>query len=234
MTVIVSCFGKAGWCGWFAQTSAARINEPYSTNGSIHISYAHSRHALEADPPVDSFYTRQLTHPVLVTVYHMLECYDMDILSYSGLNDQFGADYSDPSLGESEDQNWCLFSIEVRNTYGLPFDVTFERIDRGESWVASQGPAFAFVEFPLDNIVASTCRTVPPGSTCRCVINPIFLGNSRSGMVTKGNFFAAEAAVDGRTNVKTSTVVIRTSICRRQVQVVIRRHQIPKRIILVS
>lgn len=133
MTVVVSCFGKAG-----------------CTNGSIHISYAHSRHALEADPPVDSFYTRQLTYPVLVTVYHMLECYDMDILSYSGLNDQFGTDYPDPSLGESEDQNWCLFSIEVRNTYGLPFDVTFERIDRG-------------------NMVASTCRTVPPGSTCRVI-----------------------------------------------------------------
>ena len=91
----------------------------------------------------------------------------MDILSYSGLNDRFGVGC--PSNGESEDQGWCLFSIEVRNTYGLPFEVAFERIDEGEEWTASPSPGC--VESPPDNVVASTCRTVPPGSTCRCVIN---------------------------------------------------------------
>lgn len=30
------------------------------------------------------FFTRQLSYPVLVTVYHMLECQAMDILSYTG------------------------------------------------------------------------------------------------------------------------------------------------------
>ena len=109
-----------------------RIDKPYSTNGSIHISYARSRQALEADPPVGNFYTRQLTYPVLVTVYHMLECYDMDILSYSGLNDRVGVGRGNPPLRESEDDDWCLFSIEVRNTYGLPFEVTFERMDKGQ------------------------------------------------------------------------------------------------------
>lgn len=54
----------------------------------------------------------------------------MDILSYSGLNDRSGVGC--PSNGESEDQEWCLFSIEVRNTYGLPFEVSFERTDEGE------------------------------------------------------------------------------------------------------
>lgn len=73
-----------------------------------------------------------MTYPVLVTVYHMLECYDMDILSYSGLNDRVGVGRPDPSPEDSEDYNWCLFSIEVRNTYGLPFEVTFERMDQGQ------------------------------------------------------------------------------------------------------
>ena len=26
---------------------------------------------------------------------------------------------------------WCIFSIEVRNTYGVPFEVTFERDQPG-------------------------------------------------------------------------------------------------------
>ncbi|KAF9652866.1 hypothetical protein BDM02DRAFT_3153426 [Thelephora ganbajun] len=141
MTVTVSCFGKAG-----------------CTNGSIHISYAYSRQALGTDPPADNFYTRQLTYPVLVTVYHMLECYDMDILSHSGLNDRVGVGLPDASLEESEGYNWCLFSIEVRNTYGLPFEVTFERMDKG---CAKSLP---------DSVVASTCRTVPPGSTSRIIL----------------------------------------------------------------
>lgn len=182
-----------------------------------------------ADPAVNTFYTRQLTYPVLVTVYHMLECYDMDILSYSGLNDRFGVGY--PSAGENEDQEWFLFSIEVRNTYGLPFEVTFERIDEGEEWTASSSPGR--VESLPDNVVASTCRTVPPGSTCRCVINPSFLGNSGSRMVPKDNFTAAEVTVDGRTNVPANTVVVRASVCCGQVQVVIRRHQTPKGTVLV-
>jgi hypothetical protein len=133
MTVTVNSFGKAGWCGLPTQTFTNLCAEKsYSTNGSIHIAYAHSRHALEAYPPVDDFYTRQLTYPVLVTVYHMLECYDMDILSYSGIDDEFGAGCFGTALGENEDQRWCLFSIEVRNTYGLPFEVIFERVSEGE------------------------------------------------------------------------------------------------------
>lgn len=99
----------------------------------------------------------------------MLECYDMDILSYSGLNDRVGVGRSNPSLGENGDHNWCLFLIEVRNTYGLPFEVTFERMDKGQGQAVSSGPGR--VKSLLDNIVASACCTVPPGSTSRCVIN---------------------------------------------------------------
>lgn len=34
-------------------------------------------------------------------------------------------------LSENGENGWCLFSVEVRNTYGLPFDVSFERIQEG-------------------------------------------------------------------------------------------------------
>ena len=64
----------------------------------------------------------------------MLECYDMDILSYSGPNayGRVGMGCPESALGESEDYDWCLFSIEVRNAYGLPFEVTFERMEKGQ------------------------------------------------------------------------------------------------------
>lgn len=93
----------------------------------------------------------------------------MDILSYSGLGDRVGVDCPDLSLSESEDDHWCLFSIEVRNTYGLPFDVAFERVDEGQGRIPSSGPGR--VKSSSGNVVTSTCQTVPPGSTSRCVIN---------------------------------------------------------------
>jgi trafficking protein particle complex subunit 9 len=80
------------------------------------------------------FYARQVSCPILVTVYHMLECYDMNIMPYPDFDRRAGSRQD----GESQDENlesgkgWCLFSIEVRNTYGLPFEVTFERTDKGE------------------------------------------------------------------------------------------------------
>lgn len=50
------------------------------------------------------------------------------------------------------EKGWCLFSIEVRNAYGLPFDVSFERCQEG-----------------VQGMTVST--TVPPGSTSRYVHN---------------------------------------------------------------
>lgn len=95
------------------------------------MTYAHTRSTLEANPPTEVFHTRQLSCPVLVTVYHMLECYDMNIISCADLHGRTGTSEDDGSFAEDEgdesDGGWCLFSIEVRNTYGLPFEVTFER-----------------------------------------------------------------------------------------------------------
>ena len=121
-----------------------------STNGSIHVSYAGN--AKLDDPEV--FYVRQISYPLMVTVYHMLECSGMDILqlpsyststrraSYNGKHDRLNA------LNFEENTGWCLFSIEVRNTYGSPFDVTLVRTQDGKS-------------------TASSTTTIPPGSVSR-------------------------------------------------------------------
>lgn len=111
-----------------------------STDGTIHVSYSYvNRPHLTLDNPSDVFHTRQLSYPLMVTVYHMLECHDMDILPFSSFETSEMPDF----VGDPENQaqrscldvggevGWCLFSIEVRNTYGLPFEVTFERVQEG-------------------------------------------------------------------------------------------------------
>lgn len=35
-------------------------------------------------------------------------------------------------FGVENTADWCLFSVDVRNTYGSPFEVTFERQEPGE------------------------------------------------------------------------------------------------------
>ena len=104
-----------------------------STHGTIHISYAHLAHQT---PAPEVFYLRQVSYPLTVTVYHMLECCNMEILpfpSYAGpvrktCHPREGVT---KELVVDQSSGWCLFSIEVRNTYGLPFDVKFERIRDG-------------------------------------------------------------------------------------------------------
>src|SRR5258707_942597 len=106
----------------------------YSTNGTINISYAYSK-----DPKLegsDVFYIRQISYPLMVTVYHMLECSGMDLLpfpSYPQLRKDENEKFR--HLGISEDFGWCLFSIEVRNSYGIPFDVTLLRTQDGVACV---------------------------------------------------------------------------------------------------
>ncbi|KAH9946027.1 TRAPP II complex [Epithele typhae] len=144
--VAVNCFGKVG-----------------CTNGAIHVSYAYVDRAQDNPKELaDVFQTRQLSYPVLVTVYHMLECHAMDILSYSGATTTLSPGVKDDEeltdarirksiLHVGDIADWCIFSIEVRNTYGLPFEVTFERHQEG-------------VE------AASITTLVPPGSTSRIVL----------------------------------------------------------------
>lgn len=109
-----------------------------STDGAIHVAYSYVHRPVgNAEAPPDVFHTRQLTYPVLVTVYHMLECHGMDILPYDSIGnyDVMDNDAHTRSslLSIGKEAGWCLFSVEVRNTYGLPFEVTFERDQEGTS-----------------------------------------------------------------------------------------------------
>lgn len=101
-----------------------------STNGTVHFSYAHLKDTESTASQV--FFTRQLSYPVMVTVYQMLECHGMDILPFPSY--PLGSDNSvvtKQHLDVDDESSWCLFSIDVRNTYGLPFDVTLERTVEG-------------------------------------------------------------------------------------------------------
>lgn len=70
----------------------------------------------------------------------MLECQNLDILPYSAdaafiqgnseHGNVYGTVYRDFLQVEDPD-DWCIFSVEVRNTYGIPFEVTFERRQAG-------------------------------------------------------------------------------------------------------
>ncbi|KAI5122948.1 hypothetical protein M0805_006829 [Coniferiporia weirii] len=133
-TISVKCFGRAG-----------------CTDGTIQLSYsyAHRRQeSLQAPPSV--FYARQLLFPVLVTVYQMLECSGMNILPIST-----GRAYDDPAESEGrralleglDDLEWCVLTLDVQNTYGLPFEVTLSH-----------------------NLEVSTSRVVPPGSTYKFLL----------------------------------------------------------------
>lgn len=66
-----------------------------------------------------------------VTVYPMLECHEMDLMPLDALSD-----INDDVLRRDDDlHEWCLFSIEVRNTYGLPFEVAFDRTQQGKDYI---------------------------------------------------------------------------------------------------
>jgi len=97
---------------------------------------------------------RQVSYPLMVTVYHMLECSSMDILAFPSYSHSHrGNKQTDEVkyLNVEEETGWCLFSIEVRNSYGSPFDVTLVRAQKGESSVSST-------------------TTIAPGSLSRLVI----------------------------------------------------------------
>jgi hypothetical protein len=86
----------------------------------------------------------------MVTVYHMLECSGMDLLPFPSYPQLRQKDENEKfrHLGISEDAGWCLFSIEVRNSYGIPFDVTLLRTQDGDA-------------------SATSTTTIPPGSVSR-------------------------------------------------------------------
>ncbi|KAI0093921.1 TRAPP II complex [Irpex rosettiformis] len=175
VVLTVGCFGKLD-----------------CTSGTIHISYAYchrSQNHLETPPEV--FHTRQLSYPVLVTVYHMLECHGLDILPYTPdmiryAGDDNKAGHTQTSLQVENIEDWCIFSVEVRNTYGIPFEVTFE----------------------ADHRTSSATALVPPGSTTRVLLplrrfrlseeqitQPIPTLSDRQFVVAKSNLSSQEELV---------------------------------------
>ncbi|KAH8106969.1 TRAPP II complex [Cristinia sonorae] len=153
IVISVNCFGKVG-----------------CSSGAMHISYSYTNRKRDTlQEPQEVFHTRQLSYPVLVTVYHMLECHSMDILPYSpdtvaellatmDESEEHTAASRRTLLNVSDVAEWCIFTVDVRNTYGLPFEVTFER------------------DQP-DVEEASTTLLVPPGSIIVLPIKKFRLSN---------------------------------------------------------
>ncbi|KAI6005920.1 TRAPP II complex [Pisolithus albus] len=134
-TLSVTCLGKVG-----------------CTGGAVHVLYAHVHRQGkdQTDTIQHAFYARELTYPLTVTVYQMFECYDMTIMPVDAI-DSLCSRASMPTIDVDDFHKWCLFSIEVRNTYGLPFEVTFTRSQDG-------------IEDETDSSV------VPPGCTSRFIL----------------------------------------------------------------
>jgi hypothetical protein len=68
----------------------------------------------------------------------MLECHNMDIIPFPDFatldfseNLAAGPISSRSVFDINDEPGWCLFSIEVRNTYSMPFEVIFERLQEG-------------------------------------------------------------------------------------------------------
>ena len=61
----------------------------------------------------------------------------MEILPYTRGSVVFGEDKTRESgkrkpLEVQDPEDWCIFSVDVRNTYGIPFEVIFESDQSGE------------------------------------------------------------------------------------------------------
>ncbi|KAL1742926.1 TRAPP II complex [Schizophyllum fasciatum] len=130
------------------------------TEGTIHISYAYVFRDKDAEEegqpaPPDVFHTRQLSYPVLVTVYQMLQVSAMDVLPFPAYVPPPGAAgrqaRANVGVEDESGDGWCLFSVEVRNSYGQPFEVSFDRVQEGAP-------------------TATSSVTISPGSTSRIVL----------------------------------------------------------------
>ncbi|KAL0946868.1 hypothetical protein HGRIS_013034 [Hohenbuehelia grisea] len=151
LPINVQCFGKAG-----------------CTTGTIHISYGYvQRPTEEGKPPPSVFHTRQLSYPIMITVYQMLECFGMDVLAISTHGSSDHSVIADRKSDlRVEEEGWCLFSVEVKNTYGVPFEVTFERVQEGTgkataTTVISPGSTSKIV-IPIKKMLLPTSRISKP------------------------------------------------------------------------
>ena len=113
-----------------------RLTRVYSAQGTIQFSYAYVD---RPSGPSDVFHTRLMTYPVNVTVYHTLECSNLDIIPFKNytnlphLNTLATTDDQDrvTLLSIDSDDSYCLVSVDVINLYGSPFQVSLERHQDG-------------------------------------------------------------------------------------------------------
>jgi hypothetical protein len=162
-----------------------------SVDGLIRVDYGFVNRSSSTDLP-SKFHTRQLTFPILFTVYHTFEPHSLDLVRFErprlkaknsgkqGNNLEVSPKSSMPPtprtqsfavtsddafrsrMEDEADDGHCLASLSVRNVYGVPFEVTLER--KGD------GPGKFFLlcvtRLMVDDAL-STSRLIPPGSTER-------------------------------------------------------------------
>ena len=101
----------------------------------------------------------------------MLECQNMDIfpLSQGGYElDETSENRRAVLFKDVEEEGWCLFSIDVRNTYGLPFEVSLDRVQQSEETFFGVKPLFYDFLFTGAPPTSTSC-IVAPGATIRYV-----------------------------------------------------------------
>ncbi|KAG9019650.1 hypothetical protein FRB90_011996 [Tulasnella sp. 427] len=131
-TISVTCFGKLG-----------------CAHGSIQLSYSFVRRP--RDSPAEVFYTRQINHPVEISVFETIRCRTMDVIPFWNTDEAGLEDSSRTSFTEkSNPDQWCLFSVEVSNMHEGPFEVIFDRVQ--------------------DVSKDTTKRLISPGATARIIL----------------------------------------------------------------
>lgn len=150
--------------------------------GLVRIDYGHvqsiSRGSTQTDDadlltPITTsatFYTRQITFPVLFTVTHTLECHSLDIThlghcanngySTPGINGTNNLEIPEEDNGDlrkalarENNLTHCLVGLSVANVYGVPFEVCLSRKDKRAK---------------SENVECR--RLIPPGATERLIV----------------------------------------------------------------
>ncbi|WWD18356.1 hypothetical protein CI109_102806 [Kwoniella shandongensis] len=171
-TISVRCLGKVGCSDGTIRIDYGCLNRSSRTSDSGDTTASSSSS--------NTFYTRQITFPVLFTVYHTIECHSLDLIGLESSSTKSSSEepngagesgrhngalhHSSSSsalaevrlrraLEEESDDEHCLLGLNVRNVYGVPFEVTIGRKHGGEA-----GSSLACT------------RLVPPGATERLVL----------------------------------------------------------------
>lgn len=128
-----SVSGELGGKSIYRISRRIGIEPVHSTDGTMYISYSYAQRERDSlSPPPSTFYTRQLLFPVLVTVYQMLECSEMNIVPISALaTAEDSPSEWDSLLSRVDEAGWCVLTLDVLNIYGLAFEVTLSYNSKG-------------------------------------------------------------------------------------------------------